>query len=517
MLQKRLLLLIIAAGFINAIGCATLPVNTNRITTYAYTDTAETTLGQSRHVEKSSNPGKSGFMLLSSGVNAFAARARLAYEAEKSIDVQYYLLHDDLTGKLFIDQLLKAADRGVRVRLLLDDMGLEGKDIGLGLIDSHPNIEVRIFNPFSRETGRILQFITRLGSVTRRMHNKSFTVDNQVTILGGRNIGDAYFGAEPGMAFFDLDVLAIGPVVASTSYSFDRYWNNELAYPALTLLGKAMTPEEVTKNRQALSKFVDSQMDSTYLLALKSSDVVKKLRENQVNYHWGVAEVIFDQPEKISKERSKTEFHLAPKLKPYLDDIAEELIIFSPYFVPGKWGTNFLTRLAARGVSVRIVTNSLSSNDVGVVHAGYAKYRKALLRGGVEIYEMNMKVTRQNRKNIGRSSQASLHAKSFVFDRNQMFIGSLNLDPRSIIENTEIGVVFASSEIAAKVGNRFDQIIDKVTFRLELKKNTNGTEKILWHGIEDGKPVTFNVDPHTSFWQRFGIRLLGILPIESQL
>lgn len=518
--RRFLLSLLLAASLVNAIGCATLPANTNRSESFAYTDTQNTYLGQAGAREKSDNPDKSGFILLGNGLDAFVARAVLAHTAQRSIDAQYYLFHNDLTGKLFMDQLIKAADRGVRVRLLVDDMGLEDRDRGAMALDLHPKIEVRIFNPFSRKTGRKLQFVTGFGTKTRRMHNKSFTVDNQVTILGGRNIGDEYFDAQPDLAFADLDVLAMGPVVDQVSTSFDRYWNHELAYPALTLMNKPPTPEEVTQKRQKLNKFIARQKDSPYLQALKNSNLAKELKANQETYHWGDAEVISDAPEKITRDRSETHLHMAPKLAPYLEAIDEELIIFSPYFVPGNQGVAFLTGLASQGIRVRILTNSLASTDVGIVHAGYAKYRKALLRGGVEIHEMNKKLTREQRhdkKGVTGSSKASLHAKSFIFDRSRVFIGSLNLDPRSITENTEIGVVFTSREIAADMAGWFDQNIDKIAFQLELTKGPGEKEEIVWHGFVNGKPKTFNVEPYTGFWRRFGIGLMGILPIESQL
>jgi putative cardiolipin synthase len=519
-LQKILVWTLLAAGLITASGCATLPANTNRSESFAYTDTHTTYLGQANAREKSDNPDKSGFILLGDGLDAFVARAVLAHTAQRSIDAQYYLFHNDLTGKLFMDQLLKAADRGVRVRPLVDDMGLEGRDMGIMTLDLHPNMEVRIFNPFSRKTGRLMQFVTGLGTKTRRMHNKSFTVDNQLTILGGRNIGDEYFDAQPDLAFADLDVLAMGPVVNQVSTSFDRYWNHELAYPALTLMGKPPSPEQITEKTQALNNFIDRQINSPYLQALKHSDLAQKIKADQIVYHWGDAEVISDAPEKIVEDRSQTQFHMAPKLAPYLKGINQELIIFSPYFVPGKEGVAFLTGLAGRGIRVRILTNSLASNDVGIVHAGYSKYRKALLKGGVELYEMNKRLTRKQRKDKKGptgSSKASLHAKSFIFDRSQVFIGSLNLDPRSVTENTEIGVVFASIEIAQGMADWFDQNIHKIAFQLELTTGPGKKEDIVWHGIENGKPKKFTVEPYTGFWRRFGIGLMGILPIESQL
>jgi putative cardiolipin synthase len=501
-------------------GCATLPKDFARPASFAYTDTDDTLLGKARLHEKEAHPGQSGFLLLGNGLDALVARALLANGAERSIDAQYFLLHNDLIGRLFVDQLLKAADRGIRVRLLVDDMELEGRDLGAAVLDSHPNMEVRIFNPFSRKTGRTSQFLTRFGSVTRRMHNKSFTVDNQAAILGGRNIGSEYFEADPELAFRDLDVLIIGPVVKEVSASFDQYWNSELAYPASVLIREPPTPQEIEEMRQRLNEFVAQQADSAYLQALRDSNLADNIRNGQVRYHWGEAEVIYDQPEKIIHDFSKSEFHLLPKLKPYLDGIKEELIIFSPYFVPGKSGTAFLRQLSERGVRVRILTNSLASTNESLVHSGYAKYRKALLRAGVELYELNKKIGKKDRngkEDRHGPSKTVLHAKSFVFDRRLVFIGSLNLDPRSVYHNTEIGVVFASTIIANEMGDWFDQHIEQIAFRLELYNDENGYEQIRWHGLEGGKKSVFTVEPHAGFWRRFGIGFMRLLPIESQL
>ena len=502
------------------VACSTLPENVERPESYAITDTKNTRLGRVIYDEKKAHPGQSGFRLLASGLDAFVARAVLSQQADRSIDAQYYLYHDDLTGRLFTSQLVEAADRGVRVRLLVDDMDLAGRDLGAAVLDSHPNMEVRIFNPFSRQTSRTLQFVTRLGSVTRRMHNKSFTVDNQVTILGGRNIGDEYFEANPDLAFADLDVMAIGPAVRAVSVSFDLYWNSELAYPATTLKGAPATTAEIDEMGRFLDEFVAGQADSAYLAALRNSTLANDFKQDQVQFYWGEAEVLYDQPEKLLHGFDKTEHHLAPQLAPHFDGVQQELIIFSPYFVPGKEGTAFLSQLSERGVRVRILTNSLASTDVGIVHAGYIKYRKKLLRAGVELYEMNKKLSKKDRKEKkgeAGSSKASLHAKSFVFDRKQVFIGSLNLDPRAIVHNTEIGVVFSSEPFAKEMGDWFDQNIDQVAFRLELQKDDSGSEKLLWHGLVDGKPSVFDVEPYTGFWRRFGIGFMSLWPIESQL
>jgi putative cardiolipin synthase len=514
-------LLLAAVAILIIAGCATLPKDFDRPESYALTDTGNTVFGKAHTKARAAHPGKSGFRLLGNGLDAFVARAVSSHRAQRSIDAQYYLYHNDLVGKLFTGLLLKAADRGVRVRLLVDDMGLAGRDLGAAALDSHPNMQVRIFNPFSRNVGRASQFVTRLGSVTRRMHNKSFTVDNQMTILGGRNIGNEYFDADPDLAFADLDVMAIGPVVNEVSSVFDRYWNSELAYPAAVLLkGELPTPEKVKELRGKLNEYVADQSDSEYLQALRNSELANQIRKDKLEFRWGDVEVVFDQPEKLLHDFSKTEYHLAPMLKPYWEGVEKELIIFSPYFVPGRPGTAFLTQLSRRGVRVRILTNSLASNDVGLVHAGYKKYRKKLLRGGVELYELSKKLTRKQRKEKkGKegSSKASLHAKSFVFDRKQVFIGSLNLDPRALLHNTEIGVVLKVPEIAEEMAKWFEENIEQLAFRLELKKDENGDEKLLWHGVVDGKEHTFDVDPYTGFWRRFGIGVMSILPIESQL
>jgi putative cardiolipin synthase len=519
--RNRIPEIVFVSIFLFAGGCASLPDNTNRQESHALTDTENTTFGQiSASRMKTEGQGQDGFLLLDSGLDAFVARAVLTHRAERSIDLQYYLYHRDLVGYLLTDLLLKAADRGVRVRMLIDDMDLEGRDAGLVALDNHPNIELRIFNPFDRKIGRMPQFVTGFGSVTRRMHNKSFTVDNQITIVGGRNIGNEYFDADPTLEFADLDVMVFGDVVKDVSHVFDLYWNSELAYPAMTLIEERPSEEEIKAMRKDLTDFTEQQRDSDYLRALKNSDLAKAMRSREIQYNYGNAVVVYDQPEKISSDRDATELHLMTQLAPYFENIKEELIIFSPYFVPGKEGVEFFKSLTAKDVRVKIITNSLASNDVSIVHAGYSKYRKALLRAGVELYEMNKKLTRSQRKEkkgVGASSKASLHAKSFILDREKIFIGSLNLDPRSFYENSEIGVVIESPEVATMMADGFDSQIEQAAFRLELVTDQDDNEYIHWHGTEDGVPVTYEVDPHTSFWRRMGVGIMRIMPIESQL
>ena len=254
--------------------------------------------------------------------------------------------------------------------------------------------------------------------------------------------------------------------------------------------------------------------------ALRNSDLANQVRQSRVEFVWGDAEIVSDDPQKVLAGRDATGYHLATQLRPHFQDVEGELIIITPYFVPARSGTRFLAELAESGVRVRILTNSLASNDVPIVHSAYAQYRKELLRSGVELYEVSnvlSKEQRDYRAGFSRSGSASLHAKSFVFDRKKVFVGSLNLDPRSVVENTEIGLVLSSGEIAGGLAGWFEEFVTQNAFRVELIENANGTERLVWHVVEDGEQVTYGHDPYTSFALRLGNSLVGLLPIESQL
>jgi putative cardiolipin synthase len=501
-------------------GCGSLPENSDRMPSSYLTDTEDTALGRVAARYAQQHPGQSGFLLLGDGLDALVARAALAQAAERSIDAQYYLLHDDFTGRLFIDQLLRAADRGVRVRLLVDDMDLAGRDDHASLLHAHPNVQVRLFNPFIRGSARLPQFLTRFGSVTRRMHNKSFTADAQATILGGRNIGDEYFEANPDLAFGDLDVLAIGPVAAEVSASFDRYWNHALAYPIDRLSEARPNADDLARARARHEAWVADHAESDYLRALTESELARSLSAGRLDLAWGEARVFADDPDKLLSARDATELHMTPALGRHIGGVDRELIIFSPYFVPGRDGVQALIRLAERGVRVRVFTNSLASTDVPIVHSGYARYRKALLRGGVELYEASRELDEARRERstlFGGSAQASLHAKSFVVDRERVFVGSLNLDPRSVVENTEIGVLFDSPRTATQMAEWFDAHIGRVAFAVRLESDEEGDERLVWIGREDGEERRYAVEPHTSLLQRITVNLMRLLPVESQL
>ena len=319
----------------------------------------------------------------------FVARLSLIKGAQQSVDLQYYLYYSDLSGHLLTVALWQAAERGVRIRLLLDDMDMGGKDEVLAALSGHENISIRLFNPFIRGKNRASQLVFQFGSITRRMHNKSLTVDASITILGGRNIGDVYFGADENTVFGDMDVALTGPVVKEVSNSFDEYWNSELSYP-VELLSDYSWDETTHKTISLLfEEKTENKRDHAYVKELQANNLVELIHKNEVKVYSGEAKILVDHPSKIIKDRDQRQYHLAPQLAPYINAVEEELIIVSPYFVPGSEGLQFFEDLIKRGVEVKILTNSMKSNDVLVAHAGYSKYRKKLLEMGVKIYEMD--------------------------------------------------------------------------------------------------------------------------------
>jgi putative cardiolipin synthase len=500
-------------------GCAGLPKNVNLNPSNAIRDGQETALGMALDKQLVDYQGQSGIFLLNNGLDAFVARALLTRMAERSIDLQYYEFHQDTVGHLLINELLIAADRGVRVRMLIDDMyGSEADDVWTAL-DAHPNIEVRLFNPFSRSVPKSLQWITRFKDLNHRMHSKSFTVDNQATILGGRNIGDEYFEANPKVAFVDLDVLAIGAVVPEASKAFDQYWNSDNAYPA-SVLARLATSEQLAELKDKIEQASQEKDTTRYVEALKSSEFARALRQGSARFEWAQARVMYDSPEKKARGENWESELLIAQLAPYLEKVTDELIIINPYFVPGKKGADALCKLSENGVKVSILTNSLASNDVTAVHAGYARYRKKLLKCGVVLYELNENI----RKKPGNThawvpglSKSSLHAKTMALDKKAMFVGSMNLDQRSLNINNEIGILFFNPEVASKRAQFFHENIETVAFRLALHANNNGSESIQWHLKEGDKEIVYDSEPHVGFWRKLKVGLIRLLPVESLL
>ena len=516
-----LALLVVALGLW---GCASLPSAVEReISSHTDRDQRQSRIASAVAPYLSEHPGESGFWLLGDGLDAFAARVLLAEAADRTIDVQYYLYHDDVTGRILTYRLLRAADRGVRVRLLLDDMATKGLDKALATLDTHPNIQVRIVNPYASRGFRGLETLTRFHTVTRRMHNKSFSVDKVTTIVGGRNVGNEYFDAHENVNFGDLDVLAIGPAAAEVGEQFDLYWNSELAYPIRSLSGN---PDSLEALRRDLAEFEEAQRDSPYAQRVRSSGLVRDFVAGTLELQWGHALVFYDLPEKLLTDPEDRSTHMAPQVLPRtLGALQRDLLIFSPYFVPGEHGVMMLTDLEKRGVQVRVLTNSLASTDVGIVHAGYAKYRKPLLRGGVEIYELKPDADTAGKGAVTRlwgSSSASLHAKTSVFDRRSLFVGSANLDPRSGKLNTELGILFESEPLAKGVDDWFDANKARVAYRVSLDRSHCADARpcdgrLRWTEQDGEREVIHLNDPRTGLFTRFAIGLVGLLPVEGQL
>lgn len=486
-----------------------------RVASTAFDNTQDTKLGQKIVPLTAQYPGKSAFYLLSNGVEALAARLLLADSAERSIDCQYYLLHDDVTSFLFINSLLKAADRGVRVRILLDDITTAGYDKGMAALDSHPNIQLRVFNPFTNRKLRIFNYLTDLDRINHRMHNKSFTVDNQITIVGGRNIGDEYFGAEDEINFGDLDVIGAGSVAKDVSKSFDEYWNNEASTPVLALVEEVELTEYLNEIRMQLDSAEEEAQGTAYGEVLNSS-ILELLEGKGDEFIWAHSQVVADPPEKIEDDFNDNHpQQIRKELGLEVFNTTQNLFLVSPYFVPRDSGVEVFAKLRERGVQVTIITNSLSSNDVPAVHAGYSRYRKALLKLGVNIWEVRVdKDTSRNirqRRKLGYS-QSSLHAKTFAIDDRHIFIGSFNWDPRSARINTELGIYLDSPDIVLQVKELFMKNLNNFAYKLRLNNN-----KIEWLTEEGGEEIVFYKEPNTSLWSRIQIKLFRLIPLEDQL
>ncbi|MEE2733067.1 MAG: phospholipase D family protein [Pseudomonadota bacterium] len=522
-------------------GCQSLPDNRDRLTSIKRTDVQDTRLSQStaRFLAGLATPADqapvSAFYPLSSGGDALSARLELVEAAEMTLDLQYYIWHRDESGRMLAALLIRAADRGVRVRLLLDDMGAPLGDDTLLTLHLHPNIEVRLFNPLHYRSSRGLAMLTDFSRVNRRMHNKSLTADNSIAIVGGRNIGNEYFAAHNEVAFADLDVAITGPVVDQVSDGFDLYWNHPATYAMDQLAAVEEPQNRFEGRRQELDDYAVKARQREFFGQLLAwhpgSD------KNPRGWFAGQAQVLYDHPDKALDANMDDAKLLSTQLSGTFAEVHTELLLVSPYFVPGKAGVQYFADLEAKGVDVTIVTNSLAATDVGMVHSGYAKYRKALLRAGVELYEMRPDLARQaaldaqsensnarskahnkgpdNTPNVGSSSKASLHAKAFFIDRHSTFVGSMNLDPRSFLINTEIGVLLESRVFTELAHDTIVQALPQDAYHLRLDDEDN----LQWLSEEPGQdvPVVYTTEPKVSWWRRTSVWFLGLFPIESQL
>jgi putative cardiolipin synthase len=510
----RLYCLLILLGTLSA--CASVDFDYPKETSTAITETRDTDLARAMDPLEALHPGQSGFNLLFDGIDALAARLLLAEEAEKTIDAQYYLITDDSIGFVFIGALIQAADRGVRVRLLLDDIQTNGYDAGMAGLDSHPNIEVRIFNPFSGRFMKNLNDVFSFSRVNRRMHNKSFTIDNEITIIGGRNIADEYYGARSDINFGDVDVMAIGPVVREVSDMFDIYWNHKSAVP---VPGFAKMPDDPATALLKLREKIEAQFkainQTQYAEAVKAD--FDRFMQADVNiFTWADYELAYDSPDKVYKKAAKSgEIKtIASTLATTIESAEKELIVISPYFVPRKKGIEFFQELRDRDIEVTIVTNSLAATNHAIVHSGYMGSRKPLLEMGVKIHEVRFTAGLAESERGGTGAElATLHTKAFIVDCKDLFIGSFNWDPRSLNINTELGVVIKSEELATDICDNGNDGLSLKTYEVFL----NEKGKVRWRDNSGPEPVVYDKEPDSGFWRRFSAGFWRIMPVKSQL
>lgn len=519
------------------------------------------------------HPGKTGVLMLADGLDAFAARAMSARQAGRSLDLQYYIWHDDLTGRLLGREAWQAAERGVRVRMLLDDVNAGGKDEALLVLDAHPNIEVRLYNPFRNRAGvrRLLEMLQRVFSLNHRMHNKQWIADGRVAVLGGRNIGAEYFSASDESNFHDLDLLLFGPAVEQSSTIFDAYWNSDAAVPMKTLEETGMDP--LADLLESIGTEAAGAPARVYLDRVDGSRSVRDYLAQSLAPHWiERIEVVSDRPLK-GLEEGVTGERLVDRIQRDLAAATRKAFVISPYFVPGDVATGNFIALAGKGVQVAIVTNSLAANDVVAVHGGYAGYRPTLLEGGVHLYEIRAKrgpgqdtdadgdvdkppqpgKARDGADNAPRAggtsaqraragadgkrgvgigsgsggsgggssgigsggpgSGASLHTKAYLVDDRLGYVGSFNMDPRSATLNTEMGVFFDDPGLAAELNREFLHLAGpRLSYWVYLQDGD-----LRWLDRAATPPRLYDSEPEAGAWRRAQAAVMRWLPIESQL
>lgn len=508
---------IIALTFIVA-GCQSLPSLEGRSQSQAYTkeQVSDTYFAKAMTpLEQQHGAGQSGIYPLIEADEAFAARMLLAKYAQRSLDVQYYIWRRDMTGIMLFEALHEAADRGVRVRLLLDDHNTNGNDPILLGLHSHENIEVRLFNPFMLRSPRWWGFITDFSRLNRRMHNKSFIADNSLSIIGGRNIGDEYFGATDDVLFADLDILSAGAAVRDVSEDFDKYWHSASSYP----LGRVISKNNampLTELRKQATDIRGSETAQKYVAYLRESPFIAQLEQRNIDFEWLKVRMVSDDPRK-GLGKAEKEGLLIQQFQDIIGDPTVDVELVSPYFVPTAAGVEAFAWLVRKGVEVKVLTNSLSATDVAIVHAGYAKRRKALLKAGVTLYEMQRHPTQVKRmkrkKRFLGSSGSSLHAKTFSVDQKHVFVGSFNFDPRSANLNTELGFVIDSPRLARRINQAFYDEIPAHAYQVKL----TSTGRIYWTEQSDAGVNTYTSEPKTSLWRRASTHMLSWLPIEGLL
>ena len=461
---------------------------------------------------EASHPDESAFRLVVEGTEAFVVRVQTARMAKRSIDVQSYIWHADLTGMYFANELLLAADRGVKVRVLLDDVDARKNNDAIAALSAHPNVQIRTFNPFASRRGTLSLVAEALHSfsrVNRRMHNKSWIADNRIAVVGGRNIGDEYFSASEEVNFLDLDFAMVGPVVRQASQSFDEYWNSPAAYPMEVLDPDKVSTEALNELRPRLAARAAQAENSSYVQALRSNDAIKRMLEGDWPMHWSPKyQFVADDPAKVQARDAKRS-QVSAALVPMAEAVQSRLSIISPYFVPGEQGTVVLTSAARNERSVRVLTNSLVANDVAAVHGGYSRYRKPLLEAGVQIWELKPLTGGAAGSSFFGSSGASLHTKALAVDGRSLFVGSYNLDPRSAWLNCEQGVLVENDALALQL----EQIFQKQTDGEHAWHVTLADGKLSWSdGQED-----LSKEPEASVGRRFQAWFARTFRLDAQL
>ncbi|MEN8729475.1 MAG: phospholipase D family protein [Desulfuromonadales bacterium] len=510
-------LLLFSAGLLLA-GCATtLPVDYDRIPSVAFENPEQAELGRFFQPEIVSHPGKSGVILVPTGEWGFRTRAGLSNQAEKTIDVQYYIWEVDTAGIILAERILRAADRGVRVRMLLDHFTTKETDFKFSRMAYHPNIEIRLFNPFANRGFRFLEFLFSLERLNHRMHNKAFIVDNAIAIVGGRNIGNNYFGIDAANNFRDLDLAMVGPVVQDVSKSFDQFWNSEFSVPISAVIEEKLSEQEFQEQKSNVYRWVEEIEDYPYPIDTTSDVVMTRLEEFRGNFIWAPVKILYDEPDKLETDEEEVADQLI-RLGRAKD---REVIIEAAYVVPGPEGVERARSNKEKGIRQRLLTNSLATNDVAAAHAGYAKYRRALIRNGLELYELRPDASsvKRNWSLLAGRSKASLHTKVFVVDRELVVIGSFNVDPRSIALNTEIVILVESPELAAQVLEYMDEGVQpENSYRVILETDAEAnTERLVWITETEGEEVRYYSDPGVSFWRRMSTWFIGLFPIEEHL
>lgn len=498
------------------VGCATLPKHIDRPESNAILDARHTPLARLIGPPAARHPGKSGFRLYNTGASALRARVALAVLAESSIDAQYFYWAGDATGRAVLQAVLAAADRGVRVRLLLDDYTAKGHDIAFEALDAHPNIEVRIFNPFVRGRLRLPQFLGRFSELNHRMHNKCFIVDGRALIIGGRNLADEYFGLGDKLDFRDFDLLGIGPVVSQAAAGFDLYWNSQWAYPISALRRRSSSADLQRARARFAAHLVTDRSTYPYRLPGNPDAAASWLMQAGGEAIWAPAEVVYDDPSLVAKPLHGELTHVAKTLVTLTRQAQHDIVVENAYLVPHK-EMAYLRALRDRGVRLWLLTNSLASTDVVAVNAAYSKSRHKLAELGVALYEMKpYAASRPLYVARPKSSHAhlALHGKAAVFDRRTVFLGSFNLDPRSASLDTEGALVIHSSELAARLLATF--AIDFAPANAWHIGSVVGKDGVAWMTEWPGRT---DIEPHepATWWRRMRRSFSGLLPLSKYL